>query len=286
MNIKPLVSIILPTHNRASYISTAIESALSQSFKDFELIIINDGSTDKTSKIISEFEKRDSRVRSIANKHNLGLVKSLNKGIKNANGKYIARIDDDDFWCESNKLEKQTKFLDSNPEYVLVGGGAIITNKEGKEVARVLYPEYDEDIRKEILFYSPFAHPSIMFRKDAWGRVGGYDEELFYSEDWDLWMKFGRVGKFHNLQEYFLNYLQGEQNRSNNNIRRYMRLNLSLRKRYRNDYLGFRRAYLLGWAYYLYFFLPRKNFLHPLFSKLRRIIFPQRGYTYLDHAKN
>src|SRR3990167_5227886 len=112
MNNSPLVSIILPTHNRSSLIGGSIESVLSQTFRDFELVVVNDGSTDNTRKVVDDFSMRDFRVRQVVNKTNLGLVGSLNKGVENAKGKYIARIDDDDRWCDKEKLEKQITFLE------------------------------------------------------------------------------------------------------------------------------------------------------------------------------
>src|SRR3990167_10836604 len=104
-----LVSVILPTYNRSEYLGRAIESVLNQNYNNFELIIIDDSSTDKTSEVILKY--KDSRIRVVKNQENIGFVKSLNKGIKQANGKYIARLDDDDFWTSPDKLEKQVAFL-------------------------------------------------------------------------------------------------------------------------------------------------------------------------------
>lgn len=272
MNYKVLVSIILPTYNRAGYIRRAIESVLSQTYKNFELIIINDNSTDKTENIISHYQNKDSRIKIIANTTNIGFVKSLNKGIKKSKGQYIARIDDDDFWCDEGKLEKQIGFLEEHQNYVLVGGGIIKIDENGKEFVRHLLPKEDEDIRKLILLDDCFAHSAVVFKKKTWEKVNGYNEKLTISQDWDLWMKFGKLGKFYNFQEYFICYLQGKQNRSNFNIRANLKRNIKLRKKYSKNYPNFQKAFLLGWVYYLYTFIPFRHFLKPIFSKMRRVI--------------
>jgi len=281
MNKKLLISVILPTYNRGKYIKRAIESVLIQTYKNIELIIIDDGSTDRTSEIIDVISKKDPRVVVVTNDTNLGLVKNLNKGIKKAKGELIARIDDDDYWCDKNKLKKQADFLENHPDYVLVGSGLIRIDENGKEIVRHILPEKDEDIRKLIIFDNTFAHPSVMFKKSAWEEVNGYDESLFFSEDWDLWMKLGKIGKFYNFPEYFICYLQGKQNRSNFNVRKNLKLNIKLRKRYRHDYPGFRRAFILGWLYYFYTFLPANRFLKGIFSEIRKLFLGQPVYKVL-----
>lgn len=276
MNNQPLVSIILPTYNRAKYIKKALESALSQSYKNIEIIIIDDGSTDETRKVLEAYLK-DSRVKYFF-QENQGVSKARKKGINISSGKYIAILDSDDFWLDSKKLEKQIDFLENHSEYVLVGGGVIRIDESGKEIVRHLLPEDDKDIKNSILLDNLFVHSTVVFNKEIWEMAGGFNESLNFSEDWDLWLRFGKFGKFYNFQEYFTCYLQGEQNMSNFNIRRNLKLNIKLRKKYRKDYPGFWKAFLFGWANYLYSFLPFKSKLYPIFFKLRRIIFNARLY--------
>lgn len=261
----PLVSVILPTFNRADSLSKAIESTLSQTYQNFELIIIDDCSIDQTSSLLKAYEQKDARIIIIRNEKNLGLVKSLNKGIQHARGAYIARLDDDDFWCDTQKLEKQVVFLEKNIEYVLVGGGQIRIDEKGKEIARYVFPETDEAIRRYILFNNPFAHTSVMFRKEAWEGVGGYDESLIFSEDWDLWMRFLRIGKAYNFKEYFVRYLQGTQNRSNEHMVRDALLNMRLRIKYRKNFPGFGKAFVWGCFAVFYAILPFRLFIRHLF---------------------
>lgn len=272
INRQPLVSIILPTFNREKLIKKSIGSVLSQTYKNFELVIIDDFSTDNTPKILFQYQRDDQRIKVIRNEKNIGFVRSLNKGIKKAAGFYIARIDDDDFWCDKQKLEKQVNFLEGNLEYVLVGGGVIKIDERGKEIARFLFPKTDSKIRQMMLLSDPFVHSSILFKKKDWGVVNGYDENFDYSQDWDLWAKLGRLGKFYNFQEYFVHYLQGPQNRCNKNIKRHLLLSIKLRRKHRKDYPNFYKAYLVGWGAYFFSFLPFQKKLSPVFSKLRSFI--------------
>ena len=110
----PLVSVILPTYNREKYIAKAIESVCRQSYKNLELIIVNDASTDATNELVDNLAKYNPKIIILRNEMNLGIVASLNKGIEVAQGKYIARLDDDDVWCDDKKIEKQVEFLEKN----------------------------------------------------------------------------------------------------------------------------------------------------------------------------
>jgi glycosyltransferase involved in cell wall biosynthesis len=270
MEKQPLVSIVLPAYNSQRYIQRAVESALKQSYKNIEVIVIDDSPNDKTANIISEIKRRDGRVIYIKNGNRLGFVKSLNEGVRAAKGEYIARLDSDDYWCDQNKLEKQVGFLENHRDYVLTGGGCISIDETGRELYKWLYLE--KDIRQTIFFDNQLIHSTVVFRKDAYELAGGYDEQLDYCEDWDLWLKMGKIGKLYNFQDYFVCYLQGSQNRSDR--RKECKVAIRLRKKYRNDYPGFRRTMLLGWIFYIYSFLPpsfRRWFL-PISLKLREMI--------------
>ncbi len=138
MNL-PLVSVIIPTYNGAKSIENAVETVLSQSYKNFEVIIVDDGSVDGTKAILQRKYGNIDNIHILENKKNLGFVRSLNTGVAKAIGKYIARIDDDDKWINEEKLSKQVDFLERNPEYVLVGGGMIKIDGNGKEIIKYLY---------------------------------------------------------------------------------------------------------------------------------------------------
>lgn len=203
-----LVSIILPTYNGAVRISDAIKSVLNQSYTNWELLVIDDGSKDNTKEIVENFTKTDSRVKYIKNENNLGIQKTLNKGIREAKGEYIARIDDDDIWCDSQKLEKQVEFLDKNKDYVLVGTGVIVVDEGGKELFRYLVSVSDYDIRERLLGKNCFVHSSVVFRKAIVLEIGGYGEgsDVRHMEDYDLWLRIGLKGKFANLPMYSIKW--------------------------------------------------------------------------------
>ena len=286
----PLVSVILPTYNRREYIAKAIESVWRQSYKNLELIIIDDASTDATRELVGAFSKHNPKITILHNEINLGIVASLNKGITMAQGKYIARLDDDDVWCDDKKIEKQVDFLEKNPEYCLVGGGVIKIDKNGKEIVRYLLPKEDEYIRKTILVNNVFAHTTVLFRKDIFQKVGGYDEQFAFIEDWDLWLKMGKASKFYNFQEFFVFYLDQEHDDPyhyrNYKIRRNVKINMKLRKKYMNHYPNYRKAISFCFASYCYSFIPFRKKLGPVIFQIRKLFFGSPPYKYSHKNEN
>jgi len=256
------VSIILPTYNGAKFISGAIKSVSAQSYKDWELLVIDDGSTDKTAEIVEELSKKDSRIKYFRNEKNLGIQKTLNKGLKLARGEYVARIDDDDRWVDVDKLKKQVEFLDKNPDYILVGMGVIVVNEDGDELFRFLNPQTDEDIRKKILSRNCFTHSSVMFRKEVAINLGGYSEseDVKHIEDYDLWLKFGRNGKMANLPMHAIHFIMRDKSISSKNKNIQLRRNIKIAKKYRKFYPNYFKAsaknYLRLFMYGVFKFIP------------------------------
>ena len=205
------VSIILPTYNGAARIGRAIDSVIAQTYTDWELIIIDDGSTDGIQASIPS----DARIRYIRNDTNLGIQKSLNRGIDEAKGKYIARIDDDDVWSDMTKLEKQVVFLDANPDYVLVGTGTVLVDEEGKEISRYMLPTTDQSIRAKLLRKNCFVHSSVMFRNI--GIRYSEDVQVCHAEDYDLWLRLGTQGKVANLPIYGVTFMVRKQSLTGQN---------------------------------------------------------------------
>lgn len=162
----PQISVVMATYNRSEkFLSRSIESILSQTYKDFEFIIIDDGSTDQTAKIVQAYAQKDNRIRFFKNKENRGLIYSLNKGIDLARGKYIARMDDDDISLPE-RLEKQFKYMEKNPDIALVGTARYLI---GYNPHNVLY-EWTSQIDKEkaaidALFFTSVSHPTWMIRR-------------------------------------------------------------------------------------------------------------------------
>ncbi len=242
MKNQPLASVIIPTYNRANLLPRAIKSVLNQTFKDFELIVVDDGSIDDTEKVVKDIN--DNRIIYIKNYKNLGIQKSLNKGIEQARGEYIARVDDDDAWVDSEKLDRQVKFLEENTNYVLVGTGAIVVGEGGKELFRFLNPLKDQEIRQSILGKNCFLHPSVVFRRDAVLKVGGYSEELedLHVEDYDLWLKLGMIAKFANLPVYGIHHTEWKAQISNKNQTKQLKNYFRLIRKYEKYYPGYCRA--------------------------------------------
>ena len=204
---EPLVSIVLPTYNwKEEWLSKSIESVLSQSYTNFELIIINDASIVDIDDMILKYSSKDNRIKYFKNDINLKFTKTINRWIWLSNWKYIARIDDDDIWCDNDKLKKQVEFMESNPEYWLCGTCVILINELWKETWRINTIENDEDIRSKILRYNQFAHASVIIRKDVLDKVWGYKPEFNTAEDYELWLRIWRISKLHNIQDFSMKY--------------------------------------------------------------------------------
>lgn len=202
----PLVSVVMPAYNSEKYIAEAIESILNQTFKDFEFIIINDASTDKTLEIIKEYAKKDKRIIVINNEKNIKICKSLNRGIKISKGKYIARADADDI-SYPDRFQNQIEFMEKNDDVGVVGGYMQIFNGEtGKNISVRRYETEDKILRKNIFFYSPLSHPSVVFRKQVFDNIGLYNENYTDCEDLEFWFRIGFKYKFANIPKILIKY--------------------------------------------------------------------------------
>lgn len=206
MNQQPAISILLPVYNAAPYLAQTLESLLAQSFGDFELIVINDGSTDQTLEIIEQFARRDTRLRVIS-RENRGIVRTLNEGIELARGTYIARMDGDD-QAAPHRLELQIKRMNDDPSLVVLGSSAIATDPQGRKLGVFPLPLSHEEIEQSHLKgISSIYHPAAMIRTAALRQVGGY-RDLCPVEDLDLWLRLGEIGRVGNLSEPLLIWRQ------------------------------------------------------------------------------
>ena len=203
--LNPKVTVLMPAYNGEKYLREAIDSILSQTFRDFEFLIINDGSTDATVEIINSYT--DHRVRLVHNDANLGLIATLNKGLDMARGEFVARQDADDI-SHPTRLEKQISFMDSHPEVVLLGTQVHYIDQYGKKYNS--YGEYkargELAIRWQLIFDNPFAHSSVMMRTGIVRDIGGYDEHFLACEDYDLWSRLVYAHSADNLKEALLYY--------------------------------------------------------------------------------
>lgn len=202
---KPLVSVVMPIYNAQRYLTQAIDSILSQTLENFELILINDASIDKTLQIINKFKKRDKRIRIINNKKNLQMAASLNLAIDLAKSDLIARMDQDDISLP-NRLEVQYAFMQSHSNVAIVGNNIIIIDEEGKVTGKRTYPTTSAGLKRILFRYSAFAHPTVMFRRYPFLKVGGYNPKKHPCEDIDLWFRLGRKYEFASIPSFLLKY--------------------------------------------------------------------------------
>ncbi|HCJ66447.1 MAG TPA: glycosyl transferase family 2 [Elusimicrobia bacterium] len=201
INPTPKVSVIMAAHNEEHNISRTIKSILNQTFSDFEFIIINDGSTDKTDEIIKKYRYEDKRIH-IISKENTGLADSLNIGIQHSSGEYIARMDADDV-ADEKRLEIQVNYLDNNPEIVMVGSWCYLIDLDRNIRIECKPPILNEDIRKHLQKDNPFIHSSVMMRKSVINKVGGYDR-IQRMEDYDLWVRITKDYKVANIPMFLI----------------------------------------------------------------------------------
>ena len=174
----------MAVYNGEKYLNTSIESILNQTLKNFEFIIVDDGSEDKTPEIITGYAKKDRRIRFFKNHYNIGLTKSLNRAIKSSRSEFIARTDVDDI-ALPKRLETQLNFLLKNPDYAFCGCNGIL-KQNGQKILKFF--EIDE-IRKNLIVKNCFAHPTIFIRKNIFEKYGYYKQKYLYAQDYELWCR-------------------------------------------------------------------------------------------------
>ncbi|WP_148790375.1 glycosyltransferase family 2 protein, partial [Campylobacter concisus] len=200
----PVVSVVMSVYNAEKYLDAAIRSILEQTYNNFEFIIINDGSNDRSLEIIKKYKNEDDRIVLIS-RENRGLISSLNEGIAKARGEYIVRMDADDISLQF-RIEKQLQVMEHDKDIVVCGSWINIFGENiNEKVAR--YFEHDKQIKANLLVSCCFAHPSVMIRKDAFTNNNIlYDERFKNAEDYHLWTQLAKVGKFYNIPEILLKY--------------------------------------------------------------------------------
>jgi len=201
-------SVILPVYNAEQYLDLAIDSVLEQSFGDFELLILNDGSTDSSEEIIDYFVGKDERCKKLS-WPNQGLISTLNRGLREAKGEIIFRMDADDI-CKPSRFEKQWNYLQENPECVAIGSQVLLIDSDGLAIKEFPCIENHEKIDAENLkgTGSIITHPTVAMRKSSVELVGGYCDKYEHAEDLDLFLKLAEVGRLANLPEVLLEYRQ------------------------------------------------------------------------------
>jgi len=194
----PKVTVLMSVYNGERYLQKAIDSILGQTFNDFEFLIVNDGSTDKTVEILENYN--DPRIKIINNEKNIGLTKSLNKGLKLARGEYIARQDADDI-SMPERLEKELEFLGKNKNVALVGTDYFLINEKDKIIDKINCLTESKDLKEKLLKGNQFGHGSVMFRRECIDKVGVYREEFKFAQDFDFLLRISEVYDVANISE-------------------------------------------------------------------------------------
>lgn len=206
MTQSPRVTVVMAVHNGAASVRSAVESVLAQTYADFELLVVDDASTDGSGDIVRAIG--DPRVRVVANSTNLGLTKSLNEGLALARGELVARHDADDL-SHPERLAKQVAFLAEHPDVTLVGSWYRKVDANGETLGTRTLPADHARLCWALLFYCPFVHSAVVFRRAPVIELGGYDARFVYAQDYDLWSRTARHGRLANVAETLVDYRQG-----------------------------------------------------------------------------
>jgi len=197
----------MPAYNAARFLREAIESVLAQSYTNFELVVIDDGSSDASWSIMQDLATRDARVRAFRNERNLGIVRTRNRLFAESNpaSEFFAVLDSDDM-CLPERLALQVAFLEAHPDHALVGGNLCVIDESGADVGLRRYPSSHEAIMRVITRYNPIAQPASMFRRSAIDAVGVYDERYARCQDYELWLRMAERFKLANLDAPVIKY--------------------------------------------------------------------------------
>ena len=208
MSDAPTVSVIMPVYNGAAYVAQAVESILAQTWRDYEFIIIDDGSTDRSRPLLEKFARQDARIR-LTSRPNTGIVGALNEALAQARGGLVARMDADDV-SMPDRLARQVEFMRSHPEVVAAGARVRGIDPCGCELFRSEHKLEHAEIDAELLKGVGWAivHPAAMMRREAVERIGRYRAEFQWVEDLDLFLRLGEIGKLANLPDELLYYRQ------------------------------------------------------------------------------
>jgi glycosyltransferase involved in cell wall biosynthesis len=201
---RPKISVVMPAYNAAAYLDEAIRSILNQTFRDFEFIIINDGSSDDSSPILGKYESLDSRIQ-VYHQENQGMIAALNRGCRLARGEYIARMDADDISLP-RRLDTQLKYIEGHPRIGILGTWIYSIDKSGSKKAP-WRPSTNPKMLKWTHFYGVcVCHPSVLMRREVVERLDFYRPEAIHGEDVDLWLRASSITDFGNVPEILYEY--------------------------------------------------------------------------------
>lgn len=234
-NDNPVVSVVMPVYNGETFIGEAIESILSQTYQNYELLIVNDSSTDSTGKIIEYYQKLyPQKIKTFNIREKGGAFAAINSVLKKCEGKFIALMDSDDISLP-DRLRNQVRLLENNPEVIVTGTQAIVINKNGKEIGKKKAPQEDQQIKTEFAFSHPMIHPSCIIRKSLLpNKECIYENKYGVNDDYYTFFKLLNFGKFANTDEVLYEYRIHSDNSSLKNLKRTLfntiRIRLDARK--------------------------------------------------------
>ncbi len=261
---KPQIAVLISVCNGATTLKKCLQSVGMQTLRPISIVFVDDQSTDASLEIVEEAKRMFPHLpfTIIKNQRNMGLTKSLNKGLALINAPYTARIDADDWW-HPQKLARQLAFLISHPEYGVVGCNYINHRAYGERIIHL--PETDNVIRGNMIRKNPLAHSCVVFKTKIIQDIGGYDESILYAQDYDLWLRCLPHTKFYNLQEILCHRTVG-QSISTAKQKQQMWQVLKTQRKYI-------QTYHFPWFYYTYGFEPLLNVVVPVFIKniIRRL---------------
>ena len=214
------LTVLMSIYNGETYLATAIESILSQTFTNFDFLIVDDASTDKSSIILKKFARQDSRIKIITNKQNQGLAYSLARGVEAATTPWIARMDADDIAIR-DRLAKQMQYIDEHPDIDILGSYALNVNDSGEILGERKVP-IDHDNICQLIWTNPLIHPTVIFRRSAILKIGSYHYKTRQRipEDYNLWFRACAAGlQFANLPEPLIYYRFSQENFVRNNLK-------------------------------------------------------------------
>lgn len=201
----PRVSVVIPVYNRPQLVRRAILSIQAQTYTDWELVIVDDSSTDHTPDVLREYSAADSRIRVFRSQVNGGTARATNLGLGQAQGELIARLDSDDM-AYPERLGLQVVFMEAHPEIAVLGSAAHLMDDQGQIYGMVSYPESHAEIISKIYQRCPMLHPTLMLRREFFEQLGPYRPDLRDAQDWEILLRGAHLFRYHNLQEPLIQY--------------------------------------------------------------------------------